>query len=299
MKLNFPPVDARFTRMSRGDAHLWQVLDRKLEMLRTANHDLSETIRLAENAVGVARKAFGDLHPNTAASLEKLGDLLMAHGERHGAGTCYEEALGIYERMENVTDTARAAGNLAWVFALLERHEQSRHFYQQAIAATESFLPETHQIARLLNNLAGVCEALSRHDEAEAHYLRALAISEAALDRYHPDIASLSANLGTLYFRRGDLEKAIAMLLRALIVCEQACEANDPALGQTLGKLAAAYHASKDLKKAEVLYEKSISVFQESEEDVPADYLTIAMNYATLLREVGKTRKAMAIESQL
>src|SRR5215210_1466133 len=265
MKLNFPAPGARLRAMARGNAHLWRVLDQKLEMLRMADGELTEKIRLAENAAGVARKAFGPNHPNLALSLEKLGDLSMANDERDGAESCYREALVAHAANHDLPAIARIAGNLAWVCTLQENPTDAKRFYEQAITATETLSLPAQNLAHLFNNLAGVCHGLGCHEEAELHYLRAIAICESLHDRYHPNLASLTTNLGVFYCARGEPEKAVAKHLQALIIREQICEPSDPLLAQTLGNLAAAYHAGGELAKAEALYEKAIAMFEQHE----------------------------------
>src|ERR1700730_13855249 len=81
----------------KGDEKLWSILNDKLDTLRASNR-LAEAIRVAETALGVAKRTFADDESALALSYEKLGQLLDQRGDRAGAKSHLSKAYAILEK---------------------------------------------------------------------------------------------------------------------------------------------------------------------------------------------------------
>ncbi|MFO0592323.1 MAG: tetratricopeptide repeat protein [Polyangiaceae bacterium] len=95
-----------------------------------------------------------------------------------------------------------------------------------------------------------------RTDEAEADLSRALALAEAWGDRLLE--AELSADLGVLAHRRGDLARAEALYERALTVDRAAGGSRTE--GRVLGNLGALHHDARRPEQAIEHYERALSI---------------------------------------
>ena len=124
------------------------------ELYRQAKY--AEAVRVAQDALKVAEKTFGNTHREVAAALS------------------------------NLAEYQRAQGNCAEAESLLTR----------ALAIDQKLLGNNHpDVATDLNNLALLRDNLGRRADAEQLYRRALAIDEKSLGPGHPDVATDLNNL--------------------------------------------------------------------------------------------------------
>ncbi|MCP4427954.1 MAG: tetratricopeptide repeat protein, partial [Chloroflexi bacterium] len=102
-----------------------------------------------ERALAIREAQLGPGHPDTAVSLNNLGELLRAMGAYGEARPYYERALAIWEEQLGPDHPQTAAGN---------------------------------------NNLGALLQAMGEYGEARPYYERALAIFEKKLGSDHPDV---------------------------------------------------------------------------------------------------------------
>ena len=83
----------------KGNEKLWSILNDKLDTLRAGDR-LAEAIRVAETALEVAERTFGDGDSALALSYEKFGQLLDQRGDRAGARAHLSTACAILEKAD-------------------------------------------------------------------------------------------------------------------------------------------------------------------------------------------------------
>jgi tetratricopeptide (TPR) repeat protein len=179
----------------------------------------SEARRLFERALAIYDKALGPEHPNSAAALNNLANLLHDQGDIAGARPLFQRALAICERTlgSEHPDTAHCFNNLA---ALLQDQGElvgARPLFERALAIRETALGAEHpDTAQSLNNLASSLHALG--DLAGARMLldRALAIREKTLGPEHPYSNTTRTNLARLRLAQGAPSEALALSDAAL-----------------------------------------------------------------------------------
>jgi tetratricopeptide (TPR) repeat protein len=76
---------------------LWEKLNSKVVMLYQRG-ELSEAVKIAEQALKVAEKTFGPNHRKVAASLNNLAELYAAQGKYAEAESLYKRSLAIWEK---------------------------------------------------------------------------------------------------------------------------------------------------------------------------------------------------------
>ena len=284
----------------KGEEKLWSILNDKLDTLRASNR-LPEAIRVAETALDLAKRTFGENENSLALSYEKLGQLLDQSGDRSAAKTDLLKAHSIFEKAnppDQIT-VFRSARRLAFLCDNLGQPEEAIRFYEKAIAAgTEMEELPYSDLGTMLNNVALIFRKSGRQKAAEPYYLHALDIYEKQLGPNHPDVASVLNNLAVFYTDERRYAEAEKIHLRALAIREKALPQTHPDIAQSKCNLAVVYHSRGDYGKAADLYRASLESWEETTDALPEDYEIVASNYADLLRSLGKVRKAQQIEAR-
>jgi len=284
----------------KGERHLWSVLNDKLEMLR-ASKQLPEAIRVGESALELAQRSFTPADPELALSHEKLASLHEENGDRAAAKQLFTAAHALLEQVtpRDANAMFRSARRLARLCDEVGESETAIAWYEKAIdaAATVPELPH-ESVGTLLNNIALTFRKVGRTKAAEPYYAQALQLYEDALGPDHPDVAAVLNNLGVFYTNEKRFTEAEKTHLRALAIRQKSFPGNHPDIAQSKCNLAVVYHSRGDYERASELYRASLSEWEAAMEKPPADYETVASNYADLLRALGQARKAEALQTR-
>jgi tetratricopeptide (TPR) repeat protein len=197
--------------LTRAAGYLW------------ARAELAQARQLYERALAILEAQFGPDHPNTAASLDSLGNVLHDLGDLPAARDYHERALAILEAQLglNHTATANSLSNLGSVLNDLRDLPAARTALERALAICETRLGGDHpNTATILNNLASMLAGLGDLPTTRDHYQRALTIYEAQLGPDHPTVAHSLSNLGGVLRDLGDLPAARDHYQRALAIYE-------------------------------------------------------------------------------
>jgi tetratricopeptide (TPR) repeat protein/predicted Ser/Thr protein kinase len=158
-------------------------------------HKWAEAQSWCEKSLALREKVLGPHHPETAASLNNLGELLFEQGK-------YEEAL--------------------------VRHQRALEIRQAALGPRH---PET---SMSLSNISNVRAMQGKFDEAIKLAQEALDIMIAAHGEAHPDVALAEQNLGELMLERGRAREALGLEQRAVDAYEKSVGKDTPALAESL-----------------------------------------------------------------
>jgi tetratricopeptide (TPR) repeat protein len=285
---------------SKGERHLWSVLNDKLEMLR-ASGQLEEAIRVGESALELAQRSFAPGEAELAASYEKLASL---HEQKGDGATALRYLIDAHGFLEQTTPPDygaifQSARRLARACDETGRNEEAIGWYERAIAAAAELPDLPHEkLGTLLNNIALTFRKVGRTKSAEPYYARALQLYESALGPEHPDVAAVLNNLGVFYTNEKRFTEAEKTHLRALAIREKSFAGNHPDIAQSKCNLAVVYHSRGDYERASELYRASLAEWEAAMEKPPADYEIVASNYADLLRALGHARKAESLQAR-
>jgi tetratricopeptide (TPR) repeat protein len=197
--------------LTRAAGYLW------------ARAELAQARQLYERALAILEAQFGPDHPNTAASLDSLGNVLHDLGDLPAARDYHERALAILEAQLglNHPDTANSLSNLGSVLNDLRDLPAARTALERALAIYEAQLgPDHPAIAHSLNNLGSVLADLGDLPAARTTLERALAICETRLGGDHPNTATILNNLASILAGLGDLPTTRDHYQRALAIYE-------------------------------------------------------------------------------
>jgi len=187
--------------------------------------------QLLERALAIREKALGSEHPDTAASLNNLANVLKTQGDLAGARSLFERALAINEKALGL-EHPDAATNLESLAILLQAQGDlagARPLHERALAIRENALgPDHSYTATSLNNLATVLLAEGDLDGARALFERALAIHEKALGPEHSETAINVCNLARVLRDLGEIPEAERLFERAIAIGERARGAAHP-----------------------------------------------------------------------
>ena len=85
------------TRLAYAQEKLWNELNTKVVRLYRQGQ-YSEALKIAEEALSVAKRTFGSDHPNVATSLNNLAELYHAQAKYAEAEPLYKQVLTIREK---------------------------------------------------------------------------------------------------------------------------------------------------------------------------------------------------------
>lgn len=146
----------------------WETLNEQILQLYQQGQ-YAAAIPLGQRAVKLARKQWGNQHPNLAASLNNLALLYGSQGRYSETEPLVKEALTI-DRIalpDNHPDLATDLNDLALLYQSQGRYTKAEPLFQEAVNIIRIALPETHPgLAIHLNNLAGLYESQGRYQEA-------------------------------------------------------------------------------------------------------------------------------------
>lgn len=189
----------------------------RAELLRTVG-DIYVQMGLTEEAEPLLQRALGvyeeldqaEYAPvDLAETLQSLAILAYQRGDWAEATEGYRRALAFGEVLEPER-RARMHHNLGIALYRLQRPEQARAEYQEALRIRRRVLADDHpDLANSLGAL-GVYELFETLDleKAERYLEESLAIRERAFGADHPYVAASFNNLCLLYRRQGRYDKA-------------------------------------------------------------------------------------------
>src|SRR5215831_16397480 len=150
----------------------WEALNAQgVEAYRAG--DYSNGTKLAEEALGLARKAFGDRDPRTLSSLNNLALLYKSQG----------------------------------------RYGEAEPFYREALQARREVLGPRHpNTLTSLNNLAFLYNSQGRYGEAEPLFREALQARREVLGPRHPDTLGIQLSMAVLLVNQSQGLEAVRLL---------------------------------------------------------------------------------------
>ncbi len=290
--------------MPTSQASVVRVLLERIENLRNENKR-DDALRVAQTAVDSARRAVeqsDENRPDLVTALEVCGDLTRETGDYPTTEALYIEALGWAETCEiGVDQLGRLKASLASVYDSTGFTDSAIPLYEESIDLFKAAEPPLEiDVANLRNNLGMLYKDVGNFDKAEDNYIKSLEIFERLLGREDEDVASVYNNLGGLYYASGYSAQAREMHSQALEIRQKlsAEKPDHPDLGQSYSNLATVLHELGEDEEAARNYETALRILEMNVDADGETFSIVSDNFATLLRELGRERKAVAIEKR-
>jgi eukaryotic-like serine/threonine-protein kinase len=218
-----------------------------------------QALALAERAIGPMHPNFGVLLQNAGGSVRETGDIATAAGLLERA-VAVEEARGV----PNTPPLAHALETLAAVRYEQRRLDDARALLERAIAMRIAKLgPTAPQVAEGYATLGEV--ALLQGDAAEAHRLhqQALAIERKALGDHHPHVGGSYREDAAALTVLGRYAEAHAAIDRALAIDQQTIGDDHPDHGDTLMTQGDLLCAEQHCGAAVELYRRAVALHEK------------------------------------
>jgi tetratricopeptide (TPR) repeat protein len=272
----------------------WKELSAQAEQLQKQGK-YAEALPVAQEAVRVAEATFGDQHPNTAAALEKLGEVYQAQGKYPEAEPLFKRALDIREKALGAEslELAQSLNSLGELYRAQGKYAETEALLKRSLAIREKALgPEHPDVASSLNNLANLYRDQGKYAEAEPLCKRSLVIWEKAFGPEHPDVARSLNNLALLYWQQGKYMDAEPLFKRSLAIWEKTVGPEHPRVAQTLNNLAMLYNDQGKYAEAESLYKRSLALREKALGPEHPEVAASLNNLADLYKDEGKYTEA-------
>ncbi len=255
----------------RGDAAAREALtDARVELTEILRRDsrLDEAAKLATSAVAEldARARGSERH---VAALFMLGRVQQARSDLDAAEPLLRRAYDLQTKLagEMSDATMNARNGLADLLVVRGKTEEAEVLLRRNVDVVRAIYGESSaNIGIAWNNLANALSDIpTKYAEAEKAYLEAIRILEAALEAGHPELANVHNNLGSLFVKTSDFDKAarehgIALELRlaSLGLEHPNTTSSQMGLGLALNKLGRRAEAERLLRDAKSSFTKSL-----------------------------------------
>lgn len=153
--------------------------------------------------------------------LRTTGMTYLLNGQPTVAHADLEESLALAQTLNDQLGLARVFVALGYLAAVQSKTAEAIDYYERGLALGRD-LDDTYSIARSLYGLGMSYMQISRLDEAEAYYRQALEIYEANGMTHH--VCDTLSHLGNVARNRGDIDGAEALYARALTIATEASE---------------------------------------------------------------------------
>jgi len=277
---------------------------------------------------------YGDLLFNMAVAHQELGNyqkaldmtqvLLKEDKAQYGAeseeylgtattlGELYEQ-IGNFEKAEGffskmIKETPETAGvNVVWYSglgnALLAQGQvlNAEPYFLKAVDIAEN-QPELDLslLGKTMVNLADYYYFAGSYGKAETVYNEAFALSDEAtedpLESFYPTLLN---NMGLMYNRMGNYQKAQGLLLELEGIDKSSYGEDHPYYAATLLNLGTVYRSEKAYAKAQQCYEKALEVNKANFGPKHPETIKVQTNLANLYRMQGQPNKATALYSSV
>jgi CHAT domain-containing protein/tetratricopeptide (TPR) repeat protein len=251
--------------------------------------------KLNEEALRLARNAFGDRAQQTLITVYNLATAYYDEKRYSEAEPLYREAL---QGMREVLGarhqyTLMSVISLAILYKDQGRYGEAEPLYREALQARREMLGARHpDTLESLNGLASLYLEQSRYDEAEPLYREALQARREVLGTRHPSTLNSLNNLAVLYQSQGRYSEAEPLSREVLQARREVLGARHPDTLGSLNNLANLFHRQGRYGEAEPLYREALQAKREVLGDRHPDTLASLNNLASLYQSQGRYGEA-------
>ena len=284
----------------RGDATARDALtDARVELAEILRRDsrLDEAARLASTAVGELEAQSRGTERHVAA-IFMLGRVQQARGDLEAAEPLLRRTYDLQTKLsgENSDATMNARNGLADLLVVRGKTNEAEALLRKNVAVVRAIYGEPSvNLGIAWNNLANaLSDVPAKYGEAETSYLEAIRLLEETLEPGHPEIATSHSNLGSLYVKTREFEKAAREYRLALQLRLATLGAEHPNTISSRMGLAIALNGLGQGAEAEAMLREAKDSFARSLG--PTHWRTANAQYqlGVVLRDRGKLAEALA-----
>ncbi|MGH1343882.1 MAG: protein kinase domain-containing protein [Nannocystales bacterium] len=222
---------------------------------------------LLEEALGLAREAWGPEHLKVASVHAARGALALSEGRLEDATAEFERTLQMRravfgDQHPQIADSLSNLANVSMVRGGLDEAEQG---YREAIAMMDATNPGMGTSrAQAVAGLAEIAGARGHAEPARAHFRDALESLPEGSEQ-HPARATILALFASLESREGDYQGAVRMAREALEIQTKVFGAQHPHIAATLNGLGTSLQSLKRYEEAKRVLQRSVDMHRALE----------------------------------
>lgn len=250
---------------------------------------------LQEAALSTRRAELGDDHPDTLASIDDMGNLLMQMGEFDDAYAHCREALAGRRRVlgDEHPSTLESLNNIGYLLQAQGKLDEAEPFYREALEKKRVVLGDDHPDTLIsINNMGFLLQNQGRLDEAETYYREALEARRRVLGDDDRDTLDSINNMGILLRSQGRLDEAEQYFREVLEGFRRVLGKDHPRTLISLNNLGALLYTQGRLDEAESYWREALKGRRRVlGNEHPATLSTIS-NFGFLLQKQSRLAEA-------
>ncbi|MBT1702274.1 tetratricopeptide repeat protein [Chryseosolibacter indicus] len=209
-----------------------------------------------------------------AASYNNLGVAYRNQGALDKALEYYITSLKIYESLKNQEGVATTKNNIANIYSMKKDYGQAMRYLEDSYAIF-SKLGDQNKVIGTMNNLGNLYNDIQLFEKAHKYLSEAYQLSEKNGVKY----ADPLNNIGNIYFKQGNYDKAIEQYEKALAIEKD--QGSRLGLLNVITNLGIAYTKAKNSTFAETYLAQAVLLCKELHAftSLPAIYKASAENY--------------------
>jgi len=212
-----------------------------------------------------------------------MGHYYRVNHDYDSANKCFQDALNLYRKIRSDKSIANIYDNIGYLHLAQSDFPEALDYYTRSLGMFLAMEDEERQ-SIAYNNIGIAYYRLGLYDESLNNFLKALRLREKLND---PLIYSTLNNLGNIYVRLGDNEKALEMYEGSL----EHKRKHNKNVQSTLNNIGQIYIDLKDYDRALKYLSEALRINEEKE-----DIKRIAIglnNIAVVYEEIGKLDEAL------
>ena len=250
-----------------------------------------------EEALEIARKAFGSDSEEAAEYLLDLAAALVAEDETEKAKACVDDALRTFKmkQINNHVGVAKCSGIKAMVYEKNGNLDAAREWCMNSIKILDSLLPDVAskdflddvdlhddylELASTLLKFANVDDMIGDEREAINLYHRSIHLYRSLQGEDHLNVANVQYHMALMLGRHEQFEKAMGLLQDALRIQVKNLGKDHPDVATCLFAIGVAYDKNQE-------YDDAILTYQECMRIQKLEYGPESVEVATTLENYG------------
>ncbi|MCH8148277.1 MAG: tetratricopeptide repeat protein, partial [Planctomycetes bacterium] len=252
-------------------------------------------------AEGDARAAYGNDHPNVAATVDNIGAVLKAKGDLDGALKYLREAERIVRAAYSDDDSriAKTLNNIGTVLEAMGEFDGALEYFRDAERINRVAYGDDHpEVAANQNNIGSVLAAKGDLEGALICHRQAERIHRAAYDKHHPSVALAVNNIGSVLHDKGDLDGALKCFCEAERTDRAAYGEEHPVVARDVNNIGMVLMAKGDLEGALKCFHEAEHIDRGAYGDDHPDLAADINNIGAVLKAKGDLEGASKCYSE-
>jgi len=254
-----------------------------------------------ERALDLQRRALGEKHPDTLATMNGLAELYQDQGNYAQAEPLFIRALELRRQVlgEEQPDTLATMNDLATVFLNEGKYQQAEPAFVKVWYARQRTVGEEHPDTLLsMNNLALLYQLEGKYGQAEPLCTRVREVRRRLLGEEHPDTLISTDNLARLYLYQGKYAQAEPLFIAVLEGRRRVLGEEHPDTFISMNNLAVLYRRQGKYTQAEPLLRNGLALQRRRLGAENPDTLLMMNNLARLYLDEGRYAEAEPLFTQ-